>query len=287
MCIRDRIYSIPTIIWRYFPTLGLYPKTYKAELGGWAAALEELHIPYDIIIFGLSSFFNDTCNSNQLKKYSVIIAPQLSRISQKQLETLENYVSSGGKLIIMPPFAQFDEMNNPQTNSIIENILNNPNTQILNEISEALSKLLPQKQITTNAPTEVYINPLIQLDERGKPKRVIIHLVNYKYSYNSEKNWTNPIENIKINLPFSNNVTVSVISPDGTIKYTYNIENQQLTININKLNIWNIIIIEHGKAAAIPPPKTKTITQTIIITITLITIITTILVLKRKTKHID
>ena len=302
------IYSLPTVIWQYFPTLGLYPKVYKAELGGWAAVLEELHIPYDIIIFGLSPFFNDTCNSNQLKKYSVIIAPQLSRISQKQLETLENYITSGGKLIITPPFAQFDEMNNPQTSSIIENVLNNsntviieeslgyqyqeslekrnPNAQILNEISEILSKLLPQKQITTNAPKEVYVNPLIQFDEQGKLQRIIIHLVNYKYSYNSEKDWTTPIKNIKIriNLPFSNNITVYVISPDETIKYTYNVENGQLTININKLNIWNIIIIEPGKVT-IPPAKKKPITQTIIIAAAVIIIITTIPILKRKIKH--
>jgi len=47
--------SLPTAVWNYVPALGIYEsEEYQREVYGWAAALESLHIDYDVLLLGMS-----------------------------------------------------------------------------------------------------------------------------------------------------------------------------------------------------------------------------------------
>jgi hypothetical protein len=79
------------------------------EYIGWAEALLEEHIPYETIIASRLSKEN-------LKKYSTVILADTSCLSEREIETLKEYVKEGGKLIATYESSLFDEKGNKRGN---------------------------------------------------------------------------------------------------------------------------------------------------------------------------
>ncbi|MDJ0269294.1 MAG: hypothetical protein NXY59_01870 [Aigarchaeota archaeon] len=87
--------SIPTAVWRKIPALGVRESiNYQEEILGWAIALENIHIPYQALMLGMDRIFN-TDSSERLERYSLVIAPHLTHISEKDLEKIEKYIEKG------------------------------------------------------------------------------------------------------------------------------------------------------------------------------------------------
>jgi len=79
------------------------------EYIGWAEALLEEHIPYEIII-------SSRLSKGKLKKYSIVILADTSCLSEREIETLKEYVKEGGKLIATYQSSLFDEKGNKRGN---------------------------------------------------------------------------------------------------------------------------------------------------------------------------
>ncbi|GAB6100868.1 hypothetical protein JCM16138_00910 [Thermococcus atlanticus] len=260
------VVSLPTAIWQYFPALGIYDSDeYYDEIRGWARALEEMHIPYDVLFLGMDDIL-DTDSYRRLKNYKLLIAPGLSRISSRDLNEMEKFLRSGGRLITNNDFALYDEMNNKRNDKDRMDILNNRNVIIVDKVGKSYWDSLGERKpdstlfnyirtkvnyalethriLYTNASKEVMITPL----KKSGTDELILSLVNYNYHYDKIHDWTTPEKNIEIKLKIPKNyeiLQVFSISPEegrGYLKYTQH--GSSVILNIDRLDTWKLVVIE-------------------------------------------
>jgi regulator of replication initiation timing len=267
--------SIPTMVWYLVPALGLFSGMpdggYQKDVFGWARALESMGIPYDILLLGMDDIL-PTDSHTRLKSYSLIIAPELSHISDIHLQAILDFLKAGGRLIVGPSFGIYDEMHNPRPSTKLSAIFSHPNVlrteqwlgrdyqltldnltpsqRLLSLMKGAVETSLTSKLVITNASQNVYISVLSQ---RRPYERLIVHLVNYDYRYDSEKDWTIPASNIGITLkipPTFNPANVTLISPDipSPIPLTFQLGDGSISFTVPSLKVWDIIVIEDRTA---------------------------------------
>jgi hypothetical protein len=71
------------------------------EYTGWAEALIEEHIPFRTVIAS-------RMNSGMLRKYSLVILPDVACLSESEMQILRNYVNEGGTLIVTDESSLYD-----------------------------------------------------------------------------------------------------------------------------------------------------------------------------------
>jgi hypothetical protein len=267
------IVSIPTMVWNFIPALGIRVGDidYQQEIFGWARALESMGIPYDILLLGMDGIL-PTDSHTRLKSYSLIIAPELSHISDIHLQAVLDFLRAGGRLIVGPSFGAYDEMHNPRPPARLSTVFSHPNVlrteqwlgrdyqltldnltpsqHLFSLMKGAVETSLTSKTVITNASQNVYISVLSQ---KWPYERLIVHLVNYDYRYDSEKDWTIPASNIGITLkipPMFNPANVTLISPDipSPIPLTFQLGDGSLSFTVPSLKVWDIIVIEDRTA---------------------------------------
>ncbi len=258
--------SLPTAIWQYFPAFGIRSSDdYYDEIRGWARALEEMHVPYDVLLLGMDGILN-TDSYKRLKDYKVLIAPRLSRISSRDLNAIEKFLETEGRLITTADFALYDDMNNGRENTIRTTILNSKNVIIVNKTGElywdSLGERKPDnslfsymarkisfawdmdKLLDTNASKNVMINTLKKFDTN----EFILSLINYNYHYNKNHDWTVPERNIEVKLKLPENygiLQIFSISPEeGRTYLKYIRSGDWIIVNIDTLTTWKLVIIE-------------------------------------------
>jgi regulator of replication initiation timing len=267
--------SVPTMLWNSIPALGLFSGLphgdYQKDVFGWARAFESMGIPYDILLLGMDGIL-PTDSHTRLKSYSLIIAPELSHISDIHLQAILDFLKAGGRLIVGPSFGIYDEMHNPRPSARLSTVFSHPNVlrteqwlgrdyqvtlenltpsqRLLSLMKGAVETSLTSRMVITNASQNVYISVLSQ---RRPYERLIVHLVNYDYRYDSEKDWTIPASNIGITLKIPsmfNPANVTLISPDisGAIPLAFQIGDGFLSFTVPSLKVWNIIVIEDRTA---------------------------------------
>jgi regulator of replication initiation timing len=265
--------SVPTIVWNFIPALGIRVGDidYQQEIFGWARALESMGIPYDVLLLGMDGILS-TDSHTRLKSYSLIIAPELSHISDIHLQAILDFLKAGGRLIVSPSFGAYDEMHNPRSSAKLSAIFSHPNVLrterwLGRDYQRTLEKLTPSqhlfslmksavetslisRMVITNASQNVYISVLFQ---RRPYERLIVHLVNYDYRYDSEKDWTIPASNIAITLKIPSMfdpANVTLISPDipSPIPLAFQIGDGFLSFTVPSLKVWDIIVIEDRTA---------------------------------------
>jgi regulator of replication initiation timing len=213
-----------------------------------------------------------TDSHTRLKSYSLIIAPELSHISDIHLQAILDFLKSGGRLIVGPSFGIYDEMHNPRPSDRLSTVFSHPNVlrterwlgrdyqltlenftpsqHLLSLMKGAVETSLTSRMVITNASQNVYISVLSQ---RLPDERLIVHLVNYDYRYDSEKDWTIPASNIGITLkipPMFNPANVTLISPDipSPIPLTFQLGDGSISFTVPSLKVWDIIVIEDRTA---------------------------------------
>jgi regulator of replication initiation timing len=181
-------------------------------------------------------------------------------------------LKAGGKLIVDSSFGIYDEMHNPRPSARLSAIFSHPNVlrteqwlgrdyqltlenltpsqHLFSLMKGAVETSLTSKMVITNASQNVYISVLSQ---RWPAERLIVHLVNYDYRYDSEKDWTVPASNIGITLkipPTFNPANVTLISPDipSPIHLTFQFGDGSLSFTVPSLKVWDIIVIEDRTA---------------------------------------
>jgi len=256
------------------------------EFLGSIRVLEESHVPYDVLAFGMPGILDDSHTLARLKSYSVIILPSVTHLSQTQVEALLDYVNGGGKLLIVGSFGTDDEMNSPP-NSALRGLLTNlrhspgvlqtenlgalyeasveqgkPDSNSFNSLLSSIMKLLGTGQIlSTDAPATVYAGTFID----PSTGRLVIHLVNYDYTFDAESDAVKATGPIKLHIRLPSKIspdTVTLLNPDtnSTTSLMPALNGSYLDVEIPSLAIWSIILV--GPRLRIPTITTTTSTQT-------------------------
>ena len=111
------VYSVPTMMWRFFPATRHWNSSQVASLSGMADVLEREHIPYDVVIFGHPSVWSDEDLAEQMALYDLLILPDVDCLSTQQIEALEAFVAGGSKVLTTGSLGTHDENLEPVTSS--------------------------------------------------------------------------------------------------------------------------------------------------------------------------
>ena len=112
------LHSIPTLMYHN------YQHEAAGEpinaLSGVVRALEEGHIPYDVLILKHPQIHADDVTADILRPYKLLILPALECLSAPQIAMLTDYVRSGGALGVLGQCGTRDEDNLPREASPVE-----------------------------------------------------------------------------------------------------------------------------------------------------------------------
>jgi len=125
------VYSVPTMMWRFFPATQHWNSDQVASLSGMADVLEREHIPYDVIIFGHPSVWSDEDLAEQMARYDLLILPDVDCLSTEQIEALEAFVADGNKILFTGSFGTHDENLEPAASSRTTTLLAHANVDKL------------------------------------------------------------------------------------------------------------------------------------------------------------
>lgn len=93
------VYSIPSMLWRFFPTTGHRSWPGRLSLSSFALALECEHIPYDVVIFGHPDLWSDYGLAERLSQYDLLILPDVDCLSPYQIDSLRQFLEKGGGIV--------------------------------------------------------------------------------------------------------------------------------------------------------------------------------------------
>lgn len=256
------VYSIPTFMWHDQSLWGIGHEDQTAAFVGFARAMEESQIPYDVLILGHPEVWDDAQALESLSRYKTVVLPFVDCIDDAQLEAIKRFAEAGGNPIAVGALPVRDEdyvlRKEPaltQTNVPLGKLKFVPLSTLTeyyqNSIRDAhfdpdnrkriVSPFANARQVTTNASQDVGINIFNQ------GSRTIVHLVNY--AYDPETDRIEPKKNIslKIRVPAGAQLTrVESLSPDSeeTDRLGFLSEGEFTSFIVPELRIWNTITIE-------------------------------------------
>jgi len=109
------VYSIPSFMYKHSGALrfsinrGPYRKQWL-YFDGFARALESMHIPYEVVIFGgPKDLWDDKEALEFLNNYALIILPNVEAMTKDQAKVLHNYLKNGGHIIFSGKLGIRDE----------------------------------------------------------------------------------------------------------------------------------------------------------------------------------
>jgi len=272
--------SLPTAVWNFIPPLGVFGE-YEHEVYGWARILEFLGIPYDALWAGFKGLL-ETDLGDRVGRYRLLIAPHATHISDRDLEAITRYMDSGGVVVATQDFALFDELGSYRDPSVRGRVMAHRNLVVVNSslgdrfydslvwrgfidqgILGFVGNVIRSRygegilRVQGLSPVGGYISVMGQPDSG----RITMHIVNYAYSYNSGGDWFNSTGRLAVELklpPLYRVSQVLLYSPDSReepVKLNYTISGGWLRVEVPRLNIWDIVVVE-------PIIRVKTLTAT-------------------------
>ena len=103
------LYSIPTMMYANY----MYAADFPAlnALSGMARALEEGHLPFDVVILNHPELHADSVDAAALSRYRLLILPALQCLSAQQVEMVTAYLRGGGTAGLLGENGTRDEDN--------------------------------------------------------------------------------------------------------------------------------------------------------------------------------
>ena len=203
-----------------------------------------------------------------MDRYDVVAAPGAEHVSDKDLEALTKFVNDGGALLTTADFARRDEMNSLRDDSprsalmtrsdvaVVESGLGSGlqkalegrliDTNLLGEMRSILFASIPAEAgVWTNGSELLLVSPVIQREEN----RLIVHLINYDFGYDANRDWNNVMRDLKIALALPEGFTTSevrIVTPDDvpTEGLAWTEKNGVVRLHVPELDLWNMIVLE-------------------------------------------
>ena len=260
------VYSIPTMMWRYFPTTGHWNWAQNASLSGFAFALEAEHIPYDVVVFGHPELWDDAGLGERLAGYDVVILPDVDCLSGYQIQALEAYLDGGGRILYSGTLGSRDEdyelrpsesvADLVQGDAVVE-IAGTPARDYyqkrigglagtswpFDRVVEGIDSIPDyERQILTDAPDTIGMNVYAQ-----SGGGLLVHMVNYDYEQESDElNASGPFT-IRLGLPGEfqlDGVTALWTGDDGQSgDLTYSVEGGRIVLTVPGVECHSILAI--------------------------------------------
>ncbi|MCP2597632.1 hypothetical protein NLC93_07175, partial [Candidatus Aminicenantes bacterium AC-335-G13] len=257
------LYNTPSKTYASIGLLLLYTENLKDRIFsylGFAQALAESNIPFDVIFGGGGPYLKNRINLKKLNDYELLIIPEAKNISSRQKNTIQQYVKEGGKALIFDPetfgLTGTGEVTYGKGSFIISptwtygnmewNIGSlyffNYENSLREQISSLVKLFVPVTPIMENTDRKVITYPYYQPEKR----RIVVHMVNYDHNLENDEIATKKDLVIRIKIPdYPMAKSAFIISPDFEEKIFLKpeIKNNFWEFKIPSLNVYNVIVI--------------------------------------------
>jgi len=222
---------------------------------GLAQALAESNVPFEVIFDGDGFYINESLALNELAPYDLIFIPNVISITERQEETIKEYVSRGGNAVVFDSHAlgfeedegemQFGNGTFIFMDDVANEYFHTYDEILRQEIEDAVRNHIPIPLSIENADRKIVAYPYHQPDK----KRMVIHLINYDHT-----KWDDGVAikndiHVRIKKPDFEVGSAYIISPDfeENITLVPSMDGDYLNITIPSLKIYDIVIItENG-----------------------------------------
>jgi hypothetical protein len=256
------VYSVPSFLWHDFPLFGMTSEAEREVFAASAMALEEAHILYDVVILGHPQLWDDSRALGSLSKYSAVVLPAVSCITDSQIQSLSAFVRGGGVLVAVgspdrdesyarrldPVFSDLDSDPGKGALAVLDVQLAKASYvrigrgqgELFPELVEPLKKVA--KMVWTDASSTVGVNLF------ESPAALTLHLVNYDYSIatDSVKKATNLAFRIALaDLDFAAPKGLTYYSPDlpSPRGLPFAVVDDTVEFTVPELEYWGIVEI--------------------------------------------
>lgn len=253
-------YSVPSMMYYSYAYANSPPVT---ALSGVARALEEGHLPYDVVIFNHPEIHADHATLAELQRYRLLVLPSLECLSEAKVALLTGYVQGGGTIGLIGDNGVRNEDNLPRKESPVAgwrqagrvvDIL--PPRQGFFDVrareSEATRKrgqtaieavrraLKGQTLLSGELPRLLWVKPW----RRGNDC-VSLHFVNYDLNFtNGLATPTQPVE-VTLTMPPGMPVEEAVwLTPAGTCEaVTFKTNGARVTFTVPAIRVYGVLVI--------------------------------------------
>lgn len=209
------VYSVPTMMYANYRLATKSPPV--NNLAGMARALEEGHMPYDVLILSHPELYPDTVTLDDLRKYRLLVVPAITCLSDGQSELIGQYLESGAIVVTLGDVGARDENNVPREKSLVavwktkgevvdllpDAALPYSRAQatpavwaVIARAANAMRALLPEPLLSGPIPRMLWTKTWIHGQDC-----MSVHLVNYDIDYKAAKpNSTQPFQ-LSLKLP--------------------------------------------------------------------------------------
>jgi len=112
------LYSVPTMLYRHYMAAVAAPAV--SAMSGMARAFEEGHIPFDVAILNHPEIHSDYVTLDDLKRYRLLVLPEIECLSDGQVHKISQYLDAGGAIGIIGKAGLRDENNQPRESSPVD-----------------------------------------------------------------------------------------------------------------------------------------------------------------------
>lgn len=270
------IYSVPTHLWSWMPVLDILDKSYYLRMSGWAGTLEQMHVPYDVLMFGHRDIFPDGDMLERLPQYRLIILPDVICMTEKQAEAVRDFVQAGGSVVYSGGLATHTENREERPASLLKDfprlmrqhigqgrvvgIFDNdldyaeamedrrqPNPTDFHAMKEAVMWALDDNpQVQSDISPDVQCNLWLAKNKRSAS----LHLVNY--GVDLMRDYVQPLRNftVTVRLPESLKTCdrLLYIRPgQSDMEITFKRQGNVVTFRLPELTVWGITVFTSGQ----------------------------------------
>lgn len=253
-------YSIPSMMYYNYSYANAPPVT---ALSGVARALQEGHLPYDVVIFNHPEIHADHVTLEELNAYRLVILPSLECLSDGQINLLTQYVQGGGTIGLIGQCAVRDEDNLPRPQSPVERWRTMGRVVDILPPGEAFLEVRAKESDTTRQRTLAAIESVREaLNGKtilsGNLPRLLwaktwrhgndclsLHLVNYDIDF--ETGSARPNEPVKVKLRMPAGVPAEEaawLTPDGKSQpMDFRTEGPSVAVTVPAVQVYGVLVI--------------------------------------------
>lgn len=241
---------------------------FTSPFAGYSCVLENVHLPFEVVIFGHPHYWDDAEALASLTRFRVLVAPGAQCMTERQARALRGYVRHGGTLVVLGDIATADEDARQLSQSRLVDLAREQETtygtgrvtclpmktmvaflragkrpvegdaDFIALRDAALWAGRGQRLVETDAPALTRISPWLY----AGTKRLALHIVNYSRSADGDV-IPQPAFKIKVKLPRGLNVQEAFfISPEREKRSRININLRDgfAEINVPEFQVYGV-----------------------------------------------
>lgn len=188
--------------------------------------------------------------NTDLARYRAIIVPPLKSLADVWLSKLTDYARGGGKLMVSadPATASLDQLGRPREAAAVD-ALRRLGTPLPADPPGLLSAQGPLSQLAITDPAKAeFLRAAAYVDDPAKPRRLVLHLVNYDVMLGVKGGQIGSLDNLPIRLPLPGKQRVRRLTlgvPGASDQpLPFRQATDRVTFTLPRLDIYAVCLVE-------------------------------------------